>query len=161
MQSQLLTVRAATPQAIRVVPVSPTGFGPSIEVLGTAMPFSPNAEIYGENEPAEYLYKVISGAVRTYRVLGDGRRQIGGFYLPGDLFGLERGEQHSLSAEAITECKILVIKRTRLVSLAARDSQVARQLWTMTGNELRRAQDHLMLLIKTARERAHLRSRWI
>ena len=45
------------------------------------MPFARNAEIYGENEPAEYLYKVISGSVRTYKVLNDGRRQIGAFYL--------------------------------------------------------------------------------
>ena len=117
------------------------------------MPFSRNAEIYGENEPADYLYKVISGAVRTYKVLSDGRRQIGGFYLPGDIFGLECGEEHSFSAEAISECKVLVIKRSSLVSLAARDGDVARQLWTMTAGELQRAQDHIMLLIKTAQER--------
>ena len=122
-------------------------------MMGAPMPFSRNAEIYGENEPAEYLYKVVSGAVRTYKVLSDGRRQIGGFYLPGDIFGLECGDEHTFSAEAITECKVLVIKRTSLVSLAARDSEVARQLWTMTAGELQRAQDHIMLLIKTAQER--------
>ncbi len=122
-------------------------------MMGAPMPFSRNAEIYGENEPADYLYKVISGAVRTYKVLSDGRRQIGGFYLPGDIFGLECGDEHSFSAEAITECKVLVIKRSSLVSLAARDGEVARQLWTMTAGELQRAQDHIMLLIKTAQER--------
>ena len=57
-----------------------------IELMGAAMPFARNAEIYGENERAEYLYKVISGSVRTYKVLNDGRRQIGAFYLPGDRF---------------------------------------------------------------------------
>ena len=51
------------------------------------MPFARNAEIYGENEPADYLYKVVSGTVRTYKVLVDGRRQIGAFHLPGDIFG--------------------------------------------------------------------------
>jgi CRP/FNR family nitrogen fixation transcriptional regulator len=117
------------------------------------MPYARNAEIFGENEPAEYLYRVISGAVRTYKVLNDGRRQIGGFYLPGDVFGLEVGDEHTFSAEAITECKILVIKRSSVVALAARDSSVARELWTMTANELQRAQDHIMLLIKTAQER--------
>ena len=122
-------------------------------MMGAPMPFSRNAEIYGENEPADYLYRVISGAVRTYKVLSDGRRQIGGFYLPGDIFGLECGEEHSFSAEAISECKVLVIKRSSLVSLAARDGEVARQLWTMTAGELQRAQDHIMLLIKTAQER--------
>jgi CRP-like cAMP-binding protein len=40
-----------------------------------------------------------------------------------------------------------------LVEAAARDSDLARQLWTLTGRELRRVQDHIMLLIKTAQER--------
>jgi CRP/FNR family nitrogen fixation transcriptional regulator len=32
-------------------------------------------------------------------------------------------------------------------------AQVAQQLWTLTGRELRRVQDHIVLLIKTAQER--------
>jgi CRP/FNR family nitrogen fixation transcriptional regulator len=125
----------------------------SIELMGAPMPFARNAEIYGENEPAEYLYKVISGTVRTYKVLNDGRRQIGFFYLPGDVFGLEVGDKHSFSAEAIVDCKVLVIKRSSVIALAARQSDVSRQLWEMTATELRRVQDHIMLLIKTAQER--------
>ncbi|HXD44269.1 MAG TPA: helix-turn-helix domain-containing protein [Pseudolabrys sp.] len=128
-------------------------FQSSIELMGAPMPFGRNAEIYGENEPAEYIYKVISGTVRTYKVLNDGRRQIGAFYLPGDMFGLEIGDEHSFSAEAIVDSKVLVIKRSSVVGLAARDTDVARQLWAMTAAELQRAQDHIMLLIKTAQER--------
>jgi CRP/FNR family nitrogen fixation transcriptional regulator len=125
----------------------------SIELMGAAMPFGRNAEIYGENEPADYLYKVISGTVRTYKVLSDGRRQIGAFYLPGDMFGLESGAEHAFSAEAITPAKVLVIRRSTVESLAARDTSVAQQLLAMTWRELTRAQVHLMLLIKTAQER--------
>ena len=149
------TAAQAAQTAVHVSPAThgAKGVGSSIEMMGAAMPFSRNAEIYGENEPADYLYKVVSGAVRTYKVLSDGRRQIGGFYLPGDIFGLECGDEHSFSAEAITDCKVLVIKRSCLVSLAARDGEVARQLWSMTAGELQRAQDHIMLLIKTAQER--------
>ena len=50
--------------------------------------------------------------MRTYKVLNDGRRQIGAFYLPGDIFGLEVGDEHTFSAEAIADCKVLVIKRS-------------------------------------------------
>jgi CRP/FNR family nitrogen fixation transcriptional regulator len=127
--------------------------GSSIELMGAPMLFCRNAEIYGENEPADYLYKVVSGAVRTYKVLNDGRRQIGAFYLPGDIFGLEVGDEHTFSAEAVVDSKVLVIKRSTLVALAGRDTAVARQLWTMAAGELRRAQDHILLLIKTAQER--------
>ena len=117
------------------------------------MPFGRNAEIYGENEPDDYLYRVMSGTVRTYKVLSDGRRQIGSFYLPGDMFGLEIGEDHTFSAEAITDVKVLVIKRNSVTALAERDSSIARQLLALTAGELARAQDHVMLLIKTAQER--------
>jgi CRP-like cAMP-binding protein len=124
-----------------------------LEMMGSQMRFGRNAEIYGEDEPAEYLYKVISGAVRTYKVLADGRRQIGGFYLPGDIFGLEAGTEHAFSAEAVSDSQVLVIKRSVVMDLAARDSNVAQQLWTVTGRELQRAQEHVMLLIKSAQER--------
>ena len=153
MRSQTSIARSDTQQPVRPAMVSVRTPGSSIEMAGAPMPFSRNAEIYGENEPAEYLYKVISGAVRTYKVLSDGRRQIGGFYLPGDIFGLECGDEHTFSAEAISESRVLVIKRSTLVSLAARDGEVAHQLWIMTAGELQRAQDHIMLLIKTAQER--------
>jgi CRP/FNR family nitrogen fixation transcriptional regulator len=46
-----------------------------------------------------------------------------------------------------------VVKRSALVALAGRDNEVARQLWTITAGELRRAQDHIVALIKTAEER--------
>ena len=137
-----------------VASIAQTG---SIEMMGAPMPFARNAEIYGENEPAEYLYKVVSGAVRTYKVLNDGRRQIGAFYMPGDMFGLEVGDAHTFSAEAIVACKVLVIKRSALVTLAARDNEVARKLWTMTAGELQRVQAHILLLIKTARPAGELR----
>jgi CRP-like cAMP-binding protein len=144
---------SSRPPARPVVLPRSMAFHASIELMGAPMPFGRNTEIYGENEPAEYVYKVLSGTVRTYKVLNDGRRQIGAFYLPGDVFGLEIGEEHSFSAEAITECKILVVKRSALVSLAQRDTEVARQLWAMTAAELHRAQDHIILLITTAQER--------
>lgn len=52
----------------------------SMHLMGATISYSRNAEIYGESEAADYLYKVVSGTVRTYKVLNDGRRQIGGFF---------------------------------------------------------------------------------
>ena len=125
----------------------------TMEMMGASMSYARNAEIYGENEPTEYLYKLVSGTVRTSKILNDGRRQIGEFYMPGDIFGLEMGNDHSFSAEAITDAKVIVIKRSAVEALATRDNDVARQLWATTGRELQRMQDHILLLIKTAQER--------
>jgi len=139
-------------QPHRVPPPGATQTG-AIELMGACMSFVANAEIYGENEPAEYLYKVVSGTVRTYKVLVDGRRQIGAFHLPGDIFGFETEDVHTFSAEAITECKITVIKRSAVMALAARDNEVARQMWTLTARELARVREHSLMLIKSAEER--------
>jgi CRP-like cAMP-binding protein len=125
----------------------------SMQLMGATLSYPRNAEIFGENEPAEYLYKVISGSVRTYKILNDGRRQIGGFYMPGDIFGLQFTDEHSFSAEAVTDAKVLVIKRSALAALAGRDASVARELFNVTGRELRRVQEHVMLLVKSAQER--------
>jgi CRP/FNR family nitrogen fixation transcriptional regulator len=125
----------------------------SMHLMGATMAYPRDSEIFGEDEPAEYLYKVVSGNVRTYKILKDGRRQVGGFYSPGDIFGLEFADEHSLSAEAITDCKVLVVKRAALNALAGRDASVARQLFALTGRELLRFQDRILLLIKSAQER--------
>ena len=125
----------------------------ALDLMGAPMAFARNAEIYGENEPAEYLYKLVSGTVRTSKILNDGRRQIGEFYMAGDIFGLEMGNDHSFSAEAITDAKVIVIKRSAVEALAKRDNDVARQLWATTGRELQRMQEHILLIIKSAQER--------
>ena len=125
----------------------------TIELMGAQMPFSRNVEIYGEKEPARYLYKVISGAVRTYKILADGRRQVQAFHLPGDVFGFEFDNEHTLSAEAIVDSRVLIVKRSAIEALAARDHDVARELLALTARELQRVQQHVTLLIKTAQER--------
>jgi CRP/FNR family nitrogen fixation transcriptional regulator len=157
MPNQTMIIqRSSQRQAARIaclVPMNTVRFSGSIETMGVSMPFARNMEIYGENESADYLYKVVSGVVRTYKLLNDGRRQIGSFYLPGDIFGLEIGGEHTSSAEAVAVSKIQVIKRSAVIALAGRDKEVARQLLSLTAMELRRAQDHIMLLLKTAQER--------
>jgi CRP/FNR family nitrogen fixation transcriptional regulator len=155
MLTETIAPRAYAPWGTRMPPKVPPAhrLTDSIDVPGALMPFGRDAEIYGENEPAEYLYKVVSGAVRTYKILADGRRQIQSFQLPGDVFGFEFENVHTLSAEAIIESRVLVVKRSAIQALAARDNEVARELWSVTARELQRVQRHVTLLIKNAQER--------
>jgi CRP/FNR family transcriptional regulator, nitrogen fixation regulation protein len=124
------------------------------ELSGASCNYGHDTEIYGEGERVESFYKVVSGAVRTYKLLSDGRRQIGAFHFAGDLFGFEAGDVHRFTAEAVTEATVLVFKRRALERLAARDLDVARWLWALTARNLDHAQEHMMLLgRKTATER--------
>jgi CRP-like cAMP-binding protein len=148
------SVRAPVSQPVpQGLPVAKNSLSGAFDMIGAAMTFARNEEVFGEGEQAEYLYQVKTGCIRTYKVLNDGRRQIGAFYLPGDVFGIEAGEQHSFSAEAIVSSTVNVVKRSVINSRASGDSTLARQLLELTIAELQRTQGHILLLIKTAQER--------
>lgn len=132
---------------------SSTGLGAeAISGMGVPMSFAREEEIYGQEEEADLVYQVLKGAVRTSRLLSDGRRQIGDFYYPGDVFGIEPDEEHLFSAEALCDCVVLVVKRSALRDTAwiAFD----RMVHTAARRELKRAHEHVLLLgRKTAREK--------
>jgi CRP/FNR family nitrogen fixation transcriptional regulator len=116
--------------------------------------FEADAEIYAEGDRAAHFYRVVSGAVRTYRLLSDGRRQIDGFHFPGDIFGIEAGDEHRLGAEAVTEAIVAVHRRSDRDALAQDAGALARDVVASMMRALERAQDHMMLLgRKSAKER--------
>jgi CRP/FNR family transcriptional regulator, nitrogen fixation regulation protein len=127
--------------------------GDPVELVATENSFTRNAKIYGEDDPADWIHMVLSGTVRTYRVLSDGRRQIGAFYLPGDMFGLELEETRPCAAAAVTHTSLLIMQRRSIAALAERDGDTACLLWEITARALRRAQDHAFLLTRSARGR--------
>jgi len=116
--------------------------------------FDGGTEIYGQAEPAEYIYQVVNGAVRSHKLLSDGRRQIGAFHLSGDIFGLENGAAHRFTAEAIVDTTVRLIKRTSLEHVAEADALVTLDLLNMTTSNLQHAEEHVLLLgRKTSLER--------
>jgi CRP/FNR family nitrogen fixation transcriptional regulator len=159
MHTQTITVPAATIRSAPCAPVAASADQFSVistcsGVIATEFSYRKDEEIYGEGEQAEYVYQVIRGAVRTYKLLNDGRRQIGAFHLPGDVFGLDPGSAHRLTAEAISDTTVRLVKRRSLEAAAGSNVRVAHNLWTMTAGDLRHAEDHMLLLgRKTAIER--------
>lgn len=116
--------------------------------------YKKGSEIYGEKEPADYVYQVKAGSVRSYKLLPDGRRQIGAFHLVGDIFGLENGSEHRFTAEAIVNTTVRLIKRRSLEMMAESDAMVSRNLLGMTTENLEHAENHMLLLgRKTSLER--------
>ena len=116
--------------------------------------YKKGTEIFGETEPADYIYQVIEGAVRSHKLLSDGRRQIGAFHLAGDIFGLESGDFHRFTAEAIVDTTVRLMKRESLKRVAKTDAAIVRSLLNMTTDNLQHAEDHMLLLgRKTSVER--------
>ena len=108
------------------------------------MDFAAGEEIYGQDETADLIYRLIKGSIRTSHLQADGRRQIGDFYYPGDVFGVETRPEHQFSAEALTTCEVMVVKRAG--SIAFEPARVEKLLWAATATELARTQAHMLLL---------------
>lgn len=149
-------VRITTDRMLRpnsLVDLGMTG-GSNPTVSLNEFTYNKGAEIYGEKEPAEYVYQVKTGAVRSYKLLTDGRRQIGAFHLVGDIFGLENGSVHRFTAEAVVKTTVRLIKRQSLEAVAESDAVVTRNLLSMTTSNLEHAENHMLLLgRKTSLER--------
>lgn len=123
---------------------SELGFKPDPETI-RPIGFSRRAEIYKEGGPAGQIYRVISGAVRTSKLRVNGKRQIGAFYLPGEIFGVEIESQHLFSAEAIVRSQVLLVQRGD-VDAALEECEIMR-------GELKNTRNRMLLLGKTAQER--------
>ena len=127
---------------------------PAKTPTGIQMVLGKGEELFAEGDEAEFFYQVVSGAIRSYKLLSDGRRQIDAFHLGGDIFGLEAGSEHRFSAEAIGDATVIAYRRSRLGALIEDDAAFRDRIMTATLRSLERAQDHMLLLgRKTAQEK--------
>jgi CRP/FNR family nitrogen fixation transcriptional regulator len=111
-------------------------------------------EIVGQEDTATWCYLIVSGCVRTVRLMEDGRRQVGEFLFEGDLFGWEALDKHDFGAEAVTPVTLRRYARRDLDQLADQDRDAARRLRELSCSRLRSGREHMLLLgRKTASER--------
>jgi CRP/FNR family transcriptional regulator, nitrogen fixation regulation protein len=91
----------------------------------------------------------LAGAVRTYKLLSDGRRQIGAFHLVGDIFYVN-GATNRFSTETIVKTNLRLINQQGPDTESKEDSLAVPTLLNVTSNvtsnDLEHAEKHLHLL---------------
>jgi CRP/FNR family transcriptional regulator len=143
---------AQRPAATRAAP--PDSQMAWLDGAGTRVAVARDATLFYEGDLAEHCYKVVSGAIRTCKVLADGRRQLADFFLPGDLIGFDVGESHSFAAEAITDSVVLKFPRRRIETLMSDHPRAGRAVLALAIERLAAAQSQMVLLgRKNATER--------
>ena len=148
------TRRPARPAAFPALPRERVERAPFANVTGRTVCIRRDAEIYCEGSHATHIFKVISGAVRTCKAMQDGRRQIGEFVLPGDVFGWDGIESHFYTAEALADTVLVSYPRRAIEDATRYDQVAARSLRLMMLDSLSAAQRRMLLLArKTAVER--------
>jgi CRP/FNR family nitrogen fixation transcriptional regulator len=110
-----------------------------------------NKIIACEGDPADYVFLVVSGVVRSCRTFRSGERSIIAFHMPGELFGWTGDATHPLSTEAATDAVILFLKRSALLASAVHNTSIANFLLANTASELRRVQEHSVLIGRDAK----------
>ncbi len=126
----------------------------AVDHIATRRSFESGDGIFDEGEPARHVFNVTEGAVKIFKLLADGRRQVTGFLFAGDFLGLASDEAYAYSAEAVTRTKLCRFQRRELDEMLQRYPQMERRLLDIAGNELAQAQEQMLLLgRKTAKER--------
>ena len=124
------------PRLARMAPVSP------------ATAFAEGDTIYAQESAAQFVYEVIEGMVRTARLGTDGRRIVHGFFVPGDIFGIEPYGPHACSAEAVCPSRIASCERFRIEQRALADQPVAMAFWSCLLKSAEQAGAHMSLLAR-------------
>ena len=90
-------------------------------------PVARGVPIFRQGEAFSSVYAVRSGAVKTCLTLADGEEQITGFYLPGEIVGLDAiGQQrHGNTAVALESTSVCAIPFDQLEPLAGRISWIS------------------------------------
>ena len=106
--------------------------------------------LYRMGEPFQALYAVRSGAMKTSELLGDGRVQITGFQLPGEILGIDAidSNRHRCNAEALETSEVCEIPWRRLEDLARQISGLQHQLLRMMSGEIGRESQLLLMIGK-------------
>ncbi len=116
--------------------------------------YSSGAILIHEGERASSLFNLVSGTIKLYKLLSDGRRQITGFLVPGDFLGIALTRSYACSAEAIEDVRLCRFDREQFNGLLRELPHLEHRLFEAACNELVAAQDQMVLLgRRTALER--------
>ena len=110
--------------------------------------------IFREGDPALHVYSISAGAVKLYKLMSDGRRQIIGFLFSGDMFGLAVEGGYAYTAETVSPSQICRFANRKLDVLKHEMPRLERKLFSMAVKDLVAAQEQMLLLgRKTAKEK--------
>ncbi len=102
--------------------------------------------VFAQGGAAHMLYMVREGCVRVQRDLSDGRRQVVGFALPGNVVGLAQDDIHLFGADSVGPSVLHAFDARAFRRLAMATPALLGGLRQQAAHELNLAQEHMVLL---------------
>lgn len=119
-------------------------------IIKRRRPIQRGDQLFVAGSPFHAIYAVRSGSIKTFTFTEDGREQVTGFFLPGELVGLDaigRGIHHT-GARALQITSVCEIPYSEFETVSQRIPSLARQLLRIMSREMHDDQVMLMLLGK-------------
>jgi CRP/FNR family transcriptional regulator, anaerobic regulatory protein len=114
--------------------------------LSNRISFPAHSTIFTESEPSTAVYMLTHGTAALYKLLADGRRQIVGFALPGDLVGSPFSDRYTCSVDAISEVAARQVSRGPFLTFLQAHPKSLYVMLEAALQEPNAARDHMLLL---------------
>src|SRR5688572_21912985 len=101
-------------------------------------PIRPGQHVFRAGDPFEAIAAVREGAVKTWRVDRDGREQVLGFHLPGEIIGLSaiENERFPCNAVALDTVQLCRFSFPRIAVLATRVPGLQKELFRLLSRDI-------------------------
>jgi CRP/FNR family transcriptional regulator len=126
------------------------------ELISMRIPVKRKETLYRSGDPFSALYAIRLGTFKTMVSAGDGREQVTGYRLPGDIIGFDGigDDRHALQATALEDSEVCVLYFDKLDALCAALPALRRNLLRIASRDLGRQQTMMLLLgSRSAEER--------
>lgn len=126
----------------------------TLRQLGWTLNLRAGQNLFHEGDPANRVFTLTEGALKLYKLLPDGRRQVTGFMFPGDFLGISVDDEYAFTIEALAPSQLCWFPRSRFGEFTESHPEMERELYRLAAHELAAAQQQMVLLgRKTAEER--------
>jgi len=118
------------------------------ELVGARRKVKRNQHLYRSGEDFEAIYAIRTGSFKTRVLLEDGREQVTGFQMTGEILGLDgiSTELHSCNAVALEDSEVCVIAYDKLEELSRQIEGLQHQFHKVMSKEIVRDHGVMMLL---------------
>ena len=124
------------------------------EIIQRGRPLQKGEHLYRANDTFQSVYAVRSGTIKAINITNDGQEQVTGFYLPGEILGMDGIAQnhHTNSAIALETAAVCEIPFTKMEELSLQLPSLQRHFFQLMSKEITSDQQLITLLSKNSAE---------
>lgn len=136
--------------------VAPAQLDELDRIIHRGRPLKRGEHLFRAADDFQAVYAVRSGALKTYVLSDEGDEQVTGFYLPGEVLGMDgiSTAHHVSNAKALETATVCEIPFSKLETLSQRIPSLQHHFFSLMSNEIRSDRElHMLLSKKNADDR--------